>query len=107
MKYVIIERNDTEGFLLVEFQNPKWDKSLVLKEKRKRTIIKNGKEVNETYTVVVDNNPHSNHIHRITLPSLIEDEDYESVTLPNLIQEVARGVQHKMDIKALGHIKGL
>ena len=102
MKYKILERNDDDGYAVVEYQNPKWDKALVVSEKRKITEIDDtGKEITKTVTEKVDRNHHQNHIHRITLPSPVEGEDYDKVTLVRRIEEVGRGVLHKMDIRAV------
>lgn len=101
MKYKILERNDEDGYVLVEYQNPKWDKAMVLSVKKKVTVIEDGVEISKTVTEKVDNNHHQNHTHRVTLPVRVDGEDYEKVTLVRRIEEVGRGVLHKMDIAAV------
>lgn len=106
MKYKVLETNTAENYMMVEFLNPKWDKSLVLSEKRK--IVEtddSGKTVSRTVTEKVDQNHHRHHVHRVTMPAVVEGEDYETVTLVRRIEEVGRGVLHKMDIKAVQNQK--
>lgn len=102
IKYQIVERNDAEGFALVRFLNPKWDKSLVVIEKQ--DVVEQdeaGEELTSTIKTKVDKNHHQHHEHRVMLPAQVEGEDYESVTLPNRIEEVGRGVMNKMAIRAI------
>jgi len=97
--YKVLSVNQNGKSVSVRYYNPYWDPSLVVTETYNEEVYAGSGNVTIVEkTREVDNNSNLHHEHEVTLPDPVEGEEYD-VTFRKVIEQIASGVEVKMEIR--------
>ncbi len=97
--YKVLSINQDGKSARVKYFNPHWDPNLVVIETYTENVYdENGNASAIEKTREVDNNLNLHHEHEVILPDPIEGEEYD-ITFRRLVEQIANGVEVKMDIR--------